>query len=264
MKKYFIILTGIALIACANSTGDNKAANLQASATPSAESKTAESADADGCGKQLFFKKGIVMEATTFQGDGTVTRKDKTKIIDVRSEGEFTVAEAESTEITEGKKNDKVMHYTYKCDGKSFYVDLSQLMGQLDTKGAKIDVSNVAFPINIKEGDKLPEASITMNMSYGKKTMKTKVTYKDRKVEGTEELKINGGLSFKCYKVSAILDTEMEGLDDRTKQMMETMKARQPKMKSVMWYAPDAGILRFDLYMGESLKSYSQLTAVKN
>src|SRR5215831_10624615 len=116
MKKYIIILTGVLFIACANTTEDKSSASSLAASTQPAESKPAESGPA-GCGNQLFFKKGIELEATTFQADGTATRKDKTKITAVRTEGGITIADAESTEITEGKKTDgKIVRYTYKCD----------------------------------------------------------------------------------------------------------------------------------------------------
>ncbi len=266
MKKYLIILCITAFVACNENTADKSAANgdslnLQVAATTPAATGN-NSGDTD-CGNQLFFKQGIEIEATTFKADGSVTRKDKTKITNVRNEGGFTIAEAESSEITEGKEPGKTVNYTYKCDGRFFYVDISQLMGSLSTKGAKISVSELSFPINIKEGEQLPEATFNMDMAYGNRTMKSKVTYKERKVEGKETLSFSGK-SFSCYKVSSVLDIEMTGLDDRTKQMMETMKAKQPKTKSVMWYAPDAGVLRFDLYMGDALQSYSQVTGVKN
>jgi hypothetical protein len=262
MKKYFVIIAACYLVACSDASADKTGETIRAAAT-STETTPEESGGAGtvGCGQLLFFKKGTKIEATTFQADGTATRKDQTTISDVRTDGGVTIADAETIEITEGKDPGKVLHYTYRCDGKFFYVDISQLLGDLETKGAELSVSELAFPIDLKEGQELPDASVTMDMKYGSKKMQTKVTYKNRKVESKETLKTDAG-SWSCLKVSCYLDVEMLGMDEKTKQVMEAMKAKQPKMKSVMWYAPDVGIVRFDMYMDDQLKNYSQVTGI--
>lgn len=262
MKKYFVFLLAFSTAACSGQPAEKSGENIQAAAATPETVTSKSNGEAVGCGQMLFFKKGLKIVAGTFQGDGTVTRKDQTTIKDVYTEGGVTIAKAEAVEVTDGKEPGKPIEYTYKCDGHSFYVDISNMMGAISRPGAKMSVSELAFPIDIKEGQELPEASIAMEMETRGKTMQTKVTYKDRKVEGKETLTI-GSRSYSCLKVSAFLETEMVGLDAESKKVMDAMKARQPKMKSVMWYAPDAGVLRFDLYMGDQLRNYSQVIEIK-
>ena len=55
----------------------------------------------------------------------------------------------------------------------------------------------------------------------------------------------------------------MQGLDEQTKKIMDAVKAKT-KMSMVMWYTPELGIVRTEMYINGKLNSRTDITAIKN
>jgi hypothetical protein len=52
-------------------------------------------------------------------------------------------------------------------------------------------------------------------------------------------------------------------MDERTKKIMEDMKSKMPKNRMVMWYAPEATVMKVEMYQGDKLVSHTDVTAIK-
>jgi hypothetical protein len=256
MKKY-MNLAFIVLLACNNQNGtattDSPAvATAAVTATP----------PGGNCGNLVLFRKGAVLEGATYDATGKEIAKQKTTITDVKQEGGIMIANAKiETSSQYSKGNEKSL--TYKCDGTNLYMDLQELMQSYAAmKGTEVKANTMQFPLTISAGQTLPEASVSVSMDRGTgKKMDMVMHYRERTVGAKEKITTPAG-SWNCYKVNTTMESEMVGMDEKTKKIMESMKDKM-KMRMVMWYAPDFGIVKTDMYMGDKLQSHSQINSVK-
>lgn len=257
MKKY-MNLAFIVLLACNNqSSTATKDSPAAATAAVTATSSTGN------CGNLVLFRKGAVLQGATYDAAGKEIAKQKTTITDVKQEGGITIATAkiETSSQYNSKGNEKTL--TYKCDGSNLYMDLQEVMQSYAAmKGTEVKANTMQFPLNISEGQTLPEASVSVSMDRGTgKKMDMVMHYKERTVGAKEKITTPAG-SWNCYKVNTTIESEMMGMDEKTKKIMESMKDKM-KMRMIMWYAPDFGIVKTDMYMGDKLQSHSQINSVK-
>jgi hypothetical protein len=123
----------------------------------------------------------------------------------------------------------------------------------------KGDIKPLQFPVNISVGQKLPDASYTISMDKGMK-MDVITTYRNRTVAGIEKITTTAG-SWDCYKVTTDIDSNVEGLDATTKKIMEAVKEKM-KMSMAMWFNPELGIVRMEMYNAGKLNSRTDITSV--
>ncbi|MEP7238274.1 MAG: hypothetical protein ABI685_10430 [Ferruginibacter sp.] len=221
----------------------------------------ADNASTGNCGSLILFKKGAVVEGTSYDANGKQTSKQTTTVNDVSEEGGMLVAK--STSLTNGAAGQKTINLVYKCDGTNIYTDLNEMLANFASMGTvKGDVKPVQFPLNISEGQTLPEASYTISMDRGAMKMDITSTVKNRTVGAKEKITTTAG-SWDCYKVSSDMDSDVQGLDERTKKIMDAVKAKT-KLSMIMWYTPEIGIVRTEMYSNGKLTSRTDITAIKN
>lgn len=254
MKK----LLWISLLLAACNSGD-KPADKQSASTAAPSSGT--SVAAGGCNKMIFFKEGAEIDSKTYDGNGKETGSQHTKIVSVNDDGGITVATAQSTDTAGSGKPFEV---NYKCDGKKIYVDVASVLNNAaKNKSGKFEATPVEYPIDITEGETLPDMDGTMNMEANGKTTRVKYHFKNRKVEGKEDITTPAG-TFSCYKITNSVETEMDmpGMTEQMKKVMETMKDKF-KMSSVTWFAPSFGILKSETYLNGKLQSSNEIVGYK-
>jgi len=256
---YFILSV---LLAC-NAQSGTGSAKTDSTGTEKKQPDGAVLNDGPGCGNSLLFRKGVIMEAASYDGTGKQTNTSIATVTDVTSEGGMTIAHVTSKLKQAGQAEEKAVTSSYKCDGQNLTIDLSNFSGNGNSSG-NIEESGVSFPVNVKEGETLPDASYSMTMQSRGKTIKVTSHVTQRKVEAKEQLTIQGG-TFTCYKISSIVEavTDMQGISEKSKQMMEKLKANMPKNKMILWYAPDATVLKMEYYMGDKLVTKNEVTAIK-
>lgn len=157
------------------------------------------------------------------------------------------------------------MNVTYKCDGKNLYSDLGSVMANFSAlKDAKVNGSSLAFPLEVSVGESLPEASVSVTMPMAGQEMKTTSTYKDRKVESAEQVTTPAG-TWACYKISSIIDVDVSmGTGAKEQAIAEMMKKKKPVVKTIMWYAPAAGVVKTETYSGDKLSSRTEVVSIKD
>jgi hypothetical protein len=264
-RNFFLPLALCCAIACNNESKAPVSGDSVLKATPA--TPTAETASpvalTGNCGSLLLFKKGTVIEAVSYNKDGEETTKQSSTVLDVAATATGVTAEVEMKSNGIGKKENSFTG-KYSCDGKNFYADLSSLFANMDAKGATIEGDPVSFPINVTEGETLPDVTYSMTVTKAGKQMKTTVHMKNRKVGAKEKITTPAG-TFNCYRISSTSEAEVdiEGMDEKMKQIMKSMKNTMPKQSFVMFYDPAVTIVKVEMYSDDKLVSHSDVVAIR-
>jgi len=128
-------------------------------------------------------------------------------------------------------------------------------------KNIKGDLKPIKFPIGMSVGETLPEASYTVSVNRGTVSMDITTTYKNRTVSAMEKITTAAG-SWDCYKVTSDIVSDVKGLDERTKAVMDKVKESM-KMSTITWYTPKMGIVKTEMYHNGKVSSRTEITAVK-
>lgn len=255
MKAIFSSILICTLMGC-NNQNSNSTENGKTVATAS------ENASATaGCGTLILFHKGAVIENTSYDAAGKETSKQTTTVDDVKEEGGMLVAT--SSALMPGTTDNKKISMSYRCDGTNLYMDVASMLQNFEgLNNLKGDVKPVQFPLNISVGQTLPDASYTMSMDKGAVKMDITASFKNRTVSAKENITTKAG-SWDCYKINTDIESDVQGLDAETKKIMDAVKDKM-KMNMVMWYHPEMGVVRTEMYQGGKLNSRSDVTAVKD
>jgi hypothetical protein len=255
MKKY-VNLFFVVLLAC-----NNQSSHAPATTTAAISEAIKPAPNSNGCGNLALFRKGAIMQGISYDDKGKETARQTTTIANVTEAGGVTTATANIEMFVPGAKT-RTNTMTYKCDGTNLYMDMNALVQNVTAlTGSKVTASTIQFPLNIKAGETLPEASYTITMNAGGKPMEITTTYKERTVGPKQKITTPAG-SWNCYEVNSVASSEMKGMDEKMKKAMEAVKDKM-KMRMVMWYAPDFGIIKTDTYMGGQLKGHSEIVSIK-
>jgi hypothetical protein len=257
-----ILLLSI-FVACKSNASNNSAA-IESGNTdkPAAMSTSTETGGGD-CGSLILFKEGTVITSHTLNAEGKETSNDTSMVTKVTNEGGIAVAKVTS-KVHIQFASERTTTLKYSCDGKMLSCDINSMFASMQKGKTTIEGTDVQFPIKVIPGEDLPNASYSFTTTAGKKTMKIICTIKNRKVFPKQSITIPAG-TFEAYKITSDVEseTQMEGMDERTKAVMESMKDRMPKIHYVMWYVPTATIVKVELYMGDKLSSTTELTSIK-
>ncbi len=258
MKIIYILLLSVLIIAC-NSTED-------APKTTTTDSPKTESAASNSgvCSKMIFFQKGAEVEATSYNADGKEVSRQLTKILEVRNENGITIADVEGTDKLNSGEEKPALHYSYKCDGNKIYFDIASMFRSEKKNGdAGFESNNIEYPINVKEGESLPDVTGVMRSEKDGKTSEMKYHFKDRKVTAKEEITTPAG-TWNCYKISNTVEVELDipGMDENSKRIMKEMQSKT-KNETITWFSPEFGIVKMEMYLNGKLASRNEVTAFK-
>lgn len=217
----------------------------------------------DNCSNNIWFRKGAKVNTSSYDGQGNEIARSVITVAKVFTNGNMTISELEMKNTDKDGANEKVSKASYKCDGKIFYMDMSGLVPG-GNQTTEIETSGLELPFAVSVGDTLPDSDYTIVMRAEGNVRKIKSHIKERKVESKETVRTPGG-SFDCYKISSVIETEidMPGLDEKSKKVMEEVKKKMGKNKMIMWYAHDITIVKMEFHMGEKLMSRTEVTAIK-
>ncbi|MBL7740749.1 MAG: hypothetical protein JNK14_16135 [Chitinophagaceae bacterium] len=261
MKKYFFL--SFVLAACSNSENNNTGNTLTEPDKPATEvEKKASSSGA--CNQLIFFQPGAEVEAKSYNASGEEVSSQHTKILDVKNEDGMAVAYVEGSDLQSGSDKPKVVNYSYKCDGNKIYFDVASMFRDAEKqKDATFESSLIEYPIDVKEGESLPDATGVMKAEKNGKKMEMKYHFINRKVEAKEDVTTPAG-TWNCYKISHDTKVEMDipGMNEQAKKMMEAMQGGM-KTTTITWMAPDFGIVKMEMYMNGKLASRNEVVSFK-
>jgi hypothetical protein len=248
MRPRLIFLSSFFLLACNNETKTSSDPNKPVDAKAVNETNSGSA-----CSRLVLFEEGAIVESITYDGNDKEIARGQSVVKKVGEENGFTTSQVE---MSSGKGHS--ITAKYRCGNSRLYVDLASIMSNFSAnKNFTIDASDIEFPIDLSEGEQLPDASYTLHMSMGNKEMAMVTTIKDRKVEAKEKITTAAG-SWDCYRVSAKVEAQMEN-----SPMNKAINAAVGSKRMVMWFAPDFGIVKSAMYDGDRLTSHSEITSVK-
>jgi hypothetical protein len=147
-------------------------------------------------------------------------------------------------ELYDAKKGDKIAtsDLDWKCENGILHFDMKSMNLMMDETqqmnmgeaGMSVDVTGdqLDLPSDLSVGQKLKDVSYTIKMTMAAMTLMNRTYHvKDRKVEAQENLTTPAG-SFDCYKVT----------------FTTTNDKGRGEMKSAIWYAKDAGLVKSENY----------------
>ena len=262
MKQIFSIVSAIVLLSCNNQTSNANGNAAGGDSTIKQVAAKNEIASSGGCGNNLLFQKGVVIDATTYDGNAKVVGLQSSTVMKVYNEKGVTISEMDMKSTNGEGKDEQAIKGIYKCDGKNFIMDMASFLGNAK-QGTTISASGLFFPLSLSAGETLPDANHTISMSSGGKNMKIISEIKNRKVEAKESITIPAG-KFEAYKISAVIDatTEMDGMTEEMKKSIQEVKKRMGETRFIIWYAPELTILKMEMYMGDKLQSRTEVTKI--
>lgn len=262
MKNCFFFLVVMFMISC-NNQNESQTNSKDSIAALNKGTDVSSGGGSGDCGSLYVFRKGAVVESVSEDATGKEQSKQVSTVVNVTSGGGSMTSEVEMKSAGAGIK-EQVLTGKYSCDGSNLYVDLKSLFAQMEASGTTVEGDDVKFPINVTDGQSLPDASYTLSMNQGGKVTKIVSTIRDRKVEGREKVTTPAG-TFDCYKITANVDAEiqMPDMDEKTRQMMKEMKKNMPKQHFVMYFDPKVSIVKMEMFSGDNLISRTTVTSIK-
>ncbi|MBK8608933.1 MAG: hypothetical protein IPL84_03005 [Chitinophagaceae bacterium] len=264
MKKIVQSALIFIAISCNNQAGNGYASVDDSSHADKHEKQGRASTLGNGdCSSCILFHEGAEIYTSSFGSDRKETRQQVSTVTKVYSDGGMTIAEMEMKDRNTNNGDEKGMNAVYKCDGRQLYVDLAGFLSE-NKSGNMIATSGLLFPFNVAVGETLPDADYSINMNMSGRAMKVTSHIKERKVEAKEPVTTAAG-TFECYRISSVIESETEipGMNEKTKQIMEEAKKKMGQSKMIFWYAPDVSIIKTEFYMGDKLVSGSEVTGFK-
>lgn len=150
------------------------------------------------------------------------------------------------------KKGKEELKYTYTawCDGEDFYLDMKSMVASLavqDLSSYKIESKDLKFPKDLKEGQNLENASLTLSVEGPVNTgITTNIT--NRKVEAFEKVTTAAG-TFDCVKISYSFNSKVMFI--------------KSSGSAIEWFAKEIGTIRSETYdKNGKLMGINELTSI--
>ena len=201
------------------------------------------------CDKIFDFKEGTYWTWSNYNKKGKLLGKTIQKVDKLTIDGADRLATM--TVATSDDKGEQTAPVTMEmaCRSGVIYVDMKKFIPEEQLKDADlelaIDASNLEMPKDMKVGDRLKDASITMNLSGDSPmAMNMSVNITDRKVLAEETINTSAG-EFDCLVLQQTISTKM---------MMSF------SMESKEWYSIGTGMVKSETYRKGKLTGYSLLT----
>jgi len=158
--------------------------------------------------------KGMVFGYQNQDAKGKVTGTKRITCLDVSKAGAATIYKVKS-EFTDSKNNKQPDHeYVMRCENGEFTVDMQNFVDPKSMEGFKdmqvnVESQDMVYPANLKAGQILPDASITISAaSGGIGLMNLFINITNRQVIGNESVTVPAG-TFDCLKITYDVETKM-------------------------------------------------------
>lgn len=200
----------------------------------------------------LPFANGTITEHTNFNKKGKLESVNTTTVLDVTSIDGGERAEV-LINVTDKKGKQSIPETTvyYDCKGDVYEMDMSDFFNTMTAslpEEVTMDISGVklVYPKNMSIGDELPEGNAEFSATMmGMKLMSGKVKQINRKVMAEEKITVGAG-TFDCVKISETI--------------ISTVVRTEVSFDVTTWISKGAGMVKQEMYRGDKLDSYTELT----
>lgn len=203
------------------------------------------------CNQFYKIKEGTYWHTTNYEAKGKLLGKtiQKVKAYEETSNGFKATLEITS----EDKKGEQTFtgSSTITCEDGIIYFDMNDMFPEEQMQSMQefeitVDGTNLQLPKDLKVGEFLKDAEISMHIEATPIKMNFKINVTDRKVEAKEELNTPAG-KFECFKISQ-------------KIYMKTLGKME--MSSKEWYSVEVGMVKSESYNKKGkMTGYTILTA---
>lgn len=211
---------------------------------------------AQDCSSYYYFQKNVEVEMSVLDQKGQTIAKNTHKVLSVSKEGGTTVSEfsmitkdGQGNQVSSGKG-------VYKCTGTEILMDMKKFLPDLSPlKDMKMESDGnalISYPLNMKEGQTLPDGSLQMSGNANGMEMNLECTVTDRKVAAREKVTTAGG-SWDCFKITCKMNV-----------IVKMMAMNIPvEMTITQWFAPGFGVVKVRTDKDGSAVSLIEVTHVK-
>jgi hypothetical protein len=203
------------------------------------------------CSSYYFMQSGKTIEMTIYNKKGEPNGKQVIQVTSV-TPGSETTAVLNSEMFDKKGKSMAKSTSTIKCASGVMMIDMKMsLPQQQNAQFAKADAKTenffIEYPSSMKEGDKLKDGNMNMDIDNNGLKQTVSMVTSDRVVEGKESVTTPAG-TWDCYKISY-----------HTKLNIKTMGIGAPfNFDGTEWYAPGFGVVKT-----ESKNGGTAITAIK-
>jgi uncharacterized protein DUF3108 len=204
------------------------------------------------CKSYYFLQQNKTIEMTIYNKKGDANGKQVYTVSNVTNNGGSTSATVNSEMFSQKGKSIAKGHSEIKCTGGVMMIDMTmQLPQQQQEQFARADVKAdkiyIEYPVNMKAGDKLKDATLDMTIDNSGMKQSVNMVTSDRTVIGKESVTTTAG-TWDCFKITF-----------KSKITIKTMGIGMPfNMEGTEWFAPGFGIVKT-----ESKHGGTAITAIK-
>lgn len=204
------------------------------------------------CKSYYFLQKDKTIEMTIYDKKGEANGKQVYTVSNVTNNGGSTSATVNSEMFSRKGKSIAKGHSEIKCTNGVMMIDMTmQLPQQQQEQFAKADVKAdkiyIEYPVTMKAGDKLKDATLDMTIDNAGMKQSVNMVTSDRTVVEKESVTTTAG-TWDCFKITF-----------KSKINIKTMGIGMPfNMEGTEWFAPGFGIVKT-----ESKHGGTAITAIK-
>ena len=207
---------------------------------------------AQDCNSYYFLQKNKTVEMTIYNKKGDASGKQVYTVSDVTNSGGTTTGTVNTEMFDKKGKSIAKGHSQISCQSGVMMIDMTmQLPQQQQEQFAKADVKAdkiyIEYPNNMKAGDKLKDATLSMDIDNNGMKQSINMLTSDRTVAGKESVTTTAG-TWDCFKITY-----------KSKVTIKTMGIGMPfNIEGTEWFAPGFGIVKT-----ESKNGGTAITAIK-
>lgn len=207
---------------------------------------------AQDCKNFYFLQKNKTIEMTIYNKKGDANGKQVYSVSDVANSGTGATATVNSEMFDKKGKSIAKGRSEIVCNSGVMMVDMKmQLPQQQQEQFSKADVKAdkiyIEYPVDMKVGDNLKDATLNMTIDNAGMTQTVNMITSDRKVNAKESVTTTAG-TWDCFKIAY-----------KSKITIKTMGIGIPvNIEGSEWFAPGFGIVKT-----ESKHGGTAITAIK-
>lgn len=190
------------------------------------------------CNTYYFLQDNKTIEMTIYNKKGNPDGKQVYTVSNVSKNGGNTTATVNSEMFSQKGKSLAKGHSEIVCSGGVMMVDMKMQLPQAQQEQfAKADVKAekiyIEYPVNMKVGDKLKDATLDMSIDNSGMKQNINMVTSDRTVAGKESITTSAG-TWDCFKITY-----------KSKITIKTMGIGMPfNIEGTEWFAPGFGIVK--------------------
>jgi hypothetical protein len=206
---------------------------------------------AQDCKNYYYLQNNKTIEMTIYSRKGDVAGRNVYHVSNVKPSGASITSEVNSEMFDKKGKSIAKSAMNIKCTGGVMMMDMKMMIPTPQQEQFKMDAKAdnvyIEYPNNMKSGDMLKDANMSMDVNNNGVQQSLTMNVTNRKVEGKESVTSPAG-TWECFKITS-----------KTKLVMKMGPIGVPmNMETTEWFAPGFGVVKTESKHGSTL-----ITSVK-